>query len=145
MDQWEIVFLKSKMKQVTLFFFVLLSIFSCQKDKTSDDYSTPNSSPYIATPALMGQTTITGITTTSFSCNAIVINDGQTSVIERGICYGTTEGPTISGSKKTEGSGTGSFSSTILGLVPQTTYFIRGYTCNNAGVSYSNQLSITTN
>jgi uncharacterized protein (TIGR02145 family) len=41
------------------------------------------------------------------------------------------------------GSGTGTFSGTITGLSPNTTYYVRAFATNGAGTSYGNELSFT--
>jgi len=45
-----------------------------------------------------------------------VTNDGGSEITARGVCWGTTQNPTISSSKTTDGTGTGSFTSNITGL-----------------------------
>ena len=48
--------------------------------------------------------------------------------------------PTISDSKTIDGTGTGNYSSSIKGLTPGTTYYIRAYATNNIGTAYGNVL-----
>ena len=86
----------------------------------------------------------TNITATSASCNANVTNDGGAEVTERGFCWSTSQYPTISDSHTAVGTGTGSFTGLLSGLIPSTTYYVRAYAINIAGTSYSNQVTITT-
>lgn len=51
--------------------------------------------------------------------------------------------PTIAGSHTTDGTGKGSFSSSITGLTPGTVYYVRAYATNSAGTAYGNQLMFT--
>ena len=52
--------------------------------------------------------------------------------------------PTISDSKTTDGSGTGSFTSNLTGLSPGTPYHVRAYATNSVGTGYSAQADFTT-
>jgi uncharacterized protein (TIGR02145 family) len=46
--------------------------------------------------------------------------------------------------KTSNGLGTGSFTSSFTGLVPNTTYYVRAYATNSAGTGYGNEVSFTT-
>ncbi len=83
--------------------------------------------------------------TMSFVCGGTVIGDGGAPVIARGVCWSTGSGPTVDLPTKTiDGSGLGSFTSSINGLLPNTTYYIRAYATNLAGTAYGNQITATT-
>lgn len=86
----------------------------------------------------------TNITATSASCSANITDDGGATITERGICWGTAQYPTVSGSHAASGNGTGSYSVSMSGLTPSTTYYVRAYATNSAGTSYSSQQSFTT-
>jgi uncharacterized protein (TIGR02145 family) len=85
-------------------------------------------------------TDASGITQTTVTSGGTISNDGGATITERGIVYGTISNPTISNSLLTIGSGTGSFSGTISGLTPNTTYYIRAYATNSAGTGYGNEV-----
>lgn len=70
--------------------------------------------------------------------------DGNTPVTARGVCWSTSINPTTAGSKTTDGSGSGNFSSNISGLNTNTTYYVRAYAVNVAGTAYGNQINFTT-
>ncbi len=63
---------------------------------------------------------------------------------ERGVCWSTSQNPTVSNSHTTNGSGTGSFTSNITGLTENTTYYVRAYATDSKGTSYGEQKSFTT-
>jgi hypothetical protein len=74
-----------------------------------------------------------------------IVNTGFTEVSARGVCWSSSQNPTVVDSKTSEGSGTGgSFTSKITGLQANTTYYVRAYATNGAGTSYGNQLSFKT-
>jgi len=73
-----------------------------------------------------------------------ITSDGGSAVTARGVCWNTTSGPTISNSKTSNGTGTGSFTSSITGLLAGTTYYVRAYATNANGTSYGNEVSLTT-
>jgi uncharacterized protein (TIGR02145 family) len=73
-----------------------------------------------------------------------IYNGGRTSVSSRGICWGTDPMPTIENNRTFNGTGDGSFTSSITGLHPNTTYHVRAYASNTLGISYGNNVSFTT-
>jgi hypothetical protein len=97
----------------------------------------------IAIPSLTtaGVTEITESTATS---GGNITDDGGSKVTVRGICWNTSQNPTIASSHTTDGEGTGSFISRMTGLAENTTYYIRAYATNNAGTGYGNQIEFTT-
>ena len=88
--------------------------------------------------------TVTNIKATTATCGGYVSSDGNGTVTARGICWSTKPNPTISDSKTTDGSGTGSYTSYLSNLAYQTTYYVRAYATNEKGTSYGEQKSFTT-
>jgi len=89
-------------------------------------------------------TDATAITTTSATSGGNITSDGNSTVTARGICWSTTQNPTIVGSKTNDGSGSGIFNSNMSVLTPGTTYYIRAYATNSVGTAYGNQISMAT-
>ncbi len=87
---------------------------------------------------------ISSITSTSVNGGGNISSDGGAAVSARGLVYGTTSNPTLSNTILTIGSGTGSFSGSITGLTPNTTYYVRAYATNSAGTGYGNEISFQT-
>ena len=87
---------------------------------------------------------ITGITQTTATSGGNVTSDGNATVTARGVCWSTSQNPTISNSHTTDGNGTGSFTSNITGLTANTTYYVRAYATNEKGTSYGEEKSFTT-
>lgn len=90
-------------------------------------------------------TAASSITTISASSGGNITDDGGAQVTARGVCWGTATSPTITGSKTSDGTGIGSFTSNITGLTPNTLYYVRAYATNSEGTAYGNELSFTTN
>lgn len=88
--------------------------------------------------------TITNVTATSAVCNGNEISSGGFTVTEKGLCWSTSQYPTISDNHINQGSGIGSFNSSITGLSLSTTYYVRAYATNSNGTSYGSQVSFTT-
>jgi hypothetical protein len=87
---------------------------------------------------------VTGITATTATSGGNITNDGGASVTARGVAYGTSSNPTVSGMVTSNGTGTGAFTSSITGLSASTAYFVRAYATNSAGTAYGNELTFTT-
>ena len=87
---------------------------------------------------------ITNVTQNSATCYSRAISDGGASVTARGVCWSTSQNPTIADNHTTDGSGTGSFISSMTGLSAGTTYYVRAYATNSVGTAYGNQVNYTT-
>jgi uncharacterized protein (TIGR02145 family) len=103
---------------------------------------TTSAVPYVV-PTLT-TTAASGISTSGASTGGNISNDGGAAVTERGVCYSTSSNPTIADNKTSDGTGPGSFTSTLSGLSASTLYYVRAYATNAAGTGYGNQVSFTT-
>ena len=88
--------------------------------------------------------TINNVSVTSAQITSNVIADGKSTVIARGVCYSTSQYPTINNNHTIDGSGLGEFISNLQNLSANTTYYIRAYAQNSIGITYSEQFSFTT-
>jgi len=73
-----------------------------------------------------------------------VTDDGGGNVTAKGVCWSTSQSPTLDDDFTDEGPGTGSFTSNLTGLADGTTYYVRAYATNSAGTAYGNEVSFTT-
>lgn len=100
-------------------------------------------------------TVTTSETITSIGANSatgggdITYIDPEYPVIVSGLVWDTSTNPTVSLSTKTTdgptGTTTGSFTSTMNGLLPLTTYYVRAYATNSiSGTSYGNNVQFNT-
>ena len=84
------------------------------------------------------------ITVTSATVGGNITSDGGAEITARGVCYSTTENPTIEDTKVASGSGVGEFSCNLTGLTFNTTYYVRAYATNSKGTAYGNQITFKT-
>ena len=115
--------------------FMLLLFVSCSKDKSTEP---PAQVPTLTTAD------ITEITQTTAVCGGTVTSDGGASVHFRGVCWSTNPTPTYSDIKTYDGTGTGTFTSSLTGLTVGTLYYVRAYAMNDAGLGYGNVESFIT-
>ena len=78
---------------------------------------------------------VTNIGNTTAECGGEV-TEGDFTVTARGVCWGTTDNPTIDDSHTVDGGGAGSFTSNVTGLTENTTYYVRAYVTSSAGTAY---------
>ncbi len=89
---------------------------------------------------------ITSITqTTSISLNKVA-SYGNTPITNYGIVFSISSNPTLNDSVVSLGSlnSAGSFTTNLVGLTPNTTYYIRSFATHSTGTSYGNEITFTT-
>ncbi|MAL60770.1 MAG: hypothetical protein CMC14_12065 [Flavobacteriaceae bacterium] len=95
---------------------------------------------------ILQTTKITDITETTASSGGLVLSDGGTSIINKGICWDIKSNPSITHSTKTiESQESSLFNSMLSNLVPNQKYYVRAYATNSVGTSYGNEVSFFTN
>lgn len=77
----------------------------------------------------------------SIECGGYIASDGGGAITARGLCWGTSPNPTISGNKTSDSGDP--FSSSLSGLNKYATYYVRAYATNSAGTGYGGQESFT--
>lgn len=87
---------------------------------------------------------ITEITSTTARSGGLITSDGGKSILFKGICYSTTSNPSIEDSLIVNDSSSTSFTSVLLGLLPNRTYHVRAYATNTMGTGYGNERSFST-
>lgn len=86
----------------------------------------------------------TNITQTTATSGGEVTDDGGADVTARGVCWSTSNDPTLSDNFTTDGNGTGTFTSSITGLTASTQYYVRAYATNSEGTTYGEEVSFST-
>jgi|ERR1035437_2181324 uncharacterized protein (TIGR02145 family) len=95
-------------------------------------------SPVLSTSAV---TSVTQITATS---GGYITSDGGAYVTSCGVCWSTSPNPTIENARTIDGSGIGAFTSSIIGLTGNTTYYVRAYATNSTVTNYGNEVIFKT-
>ena len=87
---------------------------------------------------------VVDIDKTTAVCGGVIVSDGGSEVIAKGVCWSTEQNPTIEESCTNDGAGSEAFTSNITYLQENTTYYVRAYAKNSVGTSYGEQKSFTT-
>jgi uncharacterized protein (TIGR02145 family) len=87
---------------------------------------------------------ISEITAAGAKTGGNISDDGGAPITTRGVCWSTSENPTVDDDKTSDGQGAGEYTSVITDLLPYTNYFLRAYASNAAGTSYGEQISFMT-
>lgn len=125
--------MKTTGKAVFALATVLILMSSCKKNEDQFDI------PEVYTAS------VTNIGETSVIASGSVANDGGGEIEERGFVLSTGPTPTLeTGIKRLSGTGTGTYSSSITGLLGGTNYYLRAFATNEAGTGYGNAVQFTT-
>jgi len=108
---------------------------SCSKDSSNN--------PTVTVPVLT-TVSISAITQTTATGGGTVTSAGNGTISARGVVWSISSNPTTSDSKTVDGTGTGTFSSSLTGLTANTTYHVRAYATNSAGTAYGSEIIFTT-
>ncbi len=87
---------------------------------------------------------MTSVLQTSANGGGTVEFDGGTAITARGVCWSAAANPTVNDSYTVDGSGLGSFESSVTGLSPGTLYHLRAYATNSAGTAYGEDVTLVT-
>lgn len=122
------------MKRTILVAFLLISLFSCKDDEVK---------PSVTLPTI---TTLTPSDVIQYKAKTggTITKDGGATITARGVCWNTLPSPTISDNHSEDGTGTGSFESTITNLDANTLYHLRAYATNSKGTAYGKDITFTT-
>jgi hypothetical protein len=121
-----------------------VTIYNNDQDENPYSYSIQGTGVAVA-PTVASTTAASSRTASSAQSGGNVSDDGGSTVTARGVCWNTSTGPTISNSHSSDGTGTGTFSSTISGgLGSGTLYYVRAYATNSTGTSYGPEITFYT-
>jgi uncharacterized protein (TIGR02145 family) len=87
---------------------------------------------------------ISAITQTSVQSGGVITSDGGEAVTARGVCWSTNPTPTIADNITLDGTGTGIYTSSIVDLTGNTSYYVRAYATNSIGTAYGRIKAFTT-
>src|SRR4030095_9475149 len=122
------------MKRFLTILIVFAAIYpACKKDKKE-----------IALPQLT-TATISNLSYNSATSGGTITSDGGAAISASGVCWSKTNNPpTVSDSKTTGTTVSGSFTSVMNNLEENTTYYVRAYATNSAGTAYGSVVPVTT-
>ena len=105
-----------------------------------ENFTTLSASPSLTT------NNITDIGYFSATSGGNITDDGGRSITSRGVVWDTVSNPSFSKNIgfTSDGNGTGTFTSNLSQLFPNTTYYVRAYARNNFTISYGDEKSFTT-
>ncbi len=95
-------------------------------------------------PPTVITSSVIGVAETTAQVGGNVTDDGGATITARGVCWNTTGNPTTLDFKTTDAGTIGSYESSLTGLSPFTTYYIKAYATNSAGTSYGSVYEIKT-
>jgi len=134
----------------------LAFIFSCTKEDFVWDL--PKTNPYegidttgVVIPNAQSPVVITtgnlNITTSSFDVTGNINALGSSQITHYGHCWSTNQLPDTNDNKTDFGiiQTTGTYTSSLSGLTPNTNYYVRAYASNSFGLSFGNQIIVKTN
>lgn len=87
---------------------------------------------------------IENITSNSAKSGGVIDDDGGAEIISQGVCWSTSTNPTINDYKIQDSSGSSNFNSELIGLLEDTTYYVRAFATNENGTTYGNEVSFST-
>jgi len=96
----------------------------------------------LTTPTVSATATVTSITGTTATSGGTITADGGASVTVRGLVWGTSTGSSTY--SVTTGAGTDTYTSSLTGLTPATTYYVRAFATNSVGTVYGPEVSFST-
>jgi hypothetical protein len=122
-------------KTIILLAWLATMLIACKKEETEPEAQVPT----LTTGA------ITDITSSSANGFIDVSSTNRSDLIEIGLCWSTSSGPTKELSTKITFPGSNTAGGgTMTGLSPQTTYYVRAFATNGVGTAYGNEVSFTT-
>lgn len=113
----------------TLLLAVLVIFFSCKRE------SMP---PQVVTSS------VTDVGCSTMVCTGMISTNGGMDIMEKGFCWAQQSNPTIDDYKTTINNGDLEYSSSIEGLSPLNTYWVRAFAINAHGIAYGNTIKVTT-
>jgi len=114
---------------LTLWIGLVVSLTGCKKDPVLPTLTTES---------------VSEVTVSSAKTGGNITSNGRADIIARGVCWGQNSQPLVSDQHTSDGIGDGIFTSTLTGLLPGITYFVRAYATNSAGTNYGNEITFTT-
>jgi uncharacterized protein (TIGR02145 family) len=127
-----------KKQDILIYPFIMMGIILVFASSCNKENEEQKNVPVLSTSE------VTDISSTTVTAGGSITDDGGLTVTARGVCWSTSQNPTIDDNKTTDGSGAGSFISKVTGLEKGTAYYLRAYATNNNGTGYGSTMTFTT-
>lgn len=88
--------------------------------------------------------TINSINSYSAICGGEIVSDNSLPVLAKGVCWSLKQNPTYADNHSNDSLGTGKFTSKIINLNADSTYYVRAYCINKIDTVYGDQVSFRT-
>ena len=121
----------------------LYNVRAYATNSVGTSYGSNSTFTTLTTPTVT-TTAASNVGSTTATTGGNVTSDGGAAVSARGVAYATTSNPTTANSTTSDGTGTGSFVSSLTGLTSSTLYNVRAYATNSVGTSYGSNVTFTT-
>jgi hypothetical protein len=119
-------------------------VYSSNQAGKSTLYSNETTVKMISGPILT-TTSTTEVSAIGAKSGGNITSDGGSPITAKGVVWSTETMPTVSLATKTsDGTGTGTFQSTLTGLAGNTKYYVRAYATTDSGTSYGEEKVFTT-
>ncbi len=135
--------IEKAMKDSFLIPFILFMVFSslfitnCRKKCCNNPINPP-------VPIALTTDSVIDITHATATSGGTITSNGGDTITSRGICWSKAQSPTITDSITSDSIRIGHFTSSIIGLISNTTYYVRAYVINSGGTAYGNEQTFTT-
>ncbi len=132
-------------KNINLYLMLLFILCSCSSESSSNG-SVTEETVDVGVLATLKTNEAEDITARLATIWGRVENNGGSTIVERGVCYGIGENPTYESNKEKASvtKGSGEFKVELANLEGSTVYYARAYVVNKKGVAYGNQISFKT-
>ena len=119
---------KLQLNELAALLMLIVFLSACNKKESA----------VVITVPVLSTTEVSSLTQTTCKSGGTITSDGGAAISARGVCWSTSPNPTISDRKTSDGTGTGTFTSSIAGINADSTYYVRAYATNAAGTAYGN-------
>lgn len=127
----------------------IIFLRSFSKNKVGVNYSATIAIPWTGNSSnlpLVQTTSISNLSFTSFSVNALLISDGGVNITNKGVCVSTSPNPDLSNSIQiqNDNNSNNSYTLNFSNLSDNSIYYVVAYATNIAGTSYGNVITVNT-
>ena len=125
-----------------------LDIYNSDKTVTNVPVASTDSITFTDSVSLklpiISTTAVSSVSYTTAQSGFIIKSIGGTSITEKGICWSTSENPTVNNTKIISATFTSTSTVSMTNLTAGSKIYIRAYATNSGGTAYGEQLSFTT-